>query len=42
MKIELTDTELALLVKTVEQTSYAGSLAYIVVGLLEKLQKETE
>ena len=38
MKIELTDIELALLVETVETSTYAGKFSRIVADLLEKLR----
>lgn len=40
MKIELTDTELALLIQTVETSTYAGKLAHLVADLLGKLKPE--
>ena len=43
MKIDLTDNEQKLLIVTVEQTDYAGKLAHIVAGVLDKLRgKELE
>ena len=38
MKIDLTDTELALLVQTVESSTYAGKLSQLVAAVLDKLR----
>ena len=42
MRIELTDVELALLVQTMETSTYAGKFARIVADLLDKLREAAE